>query len=218
MMRPGVWWRSGPGPGRFPPPCGERFMLGTGAAGSRAAACASARGIISATGRTGGRRRCPTSRCSVLGIIARYTRRASRSRAGPTGRSSSGGRMATRCLRCRRPQQCPVIPSGLSALVTTLKGFGSARGRGVPAGSGNASTWDGPSTSCTRSPRELGLVQPVCVNRSWSSSGSPCWRARQSLLDDRVDIVCAGVAASHFMAVSTAATAKRGKRPRKRSS
>ena len=51
-----------------------------------------ARGIISATGRTAARRRSRTSRCSAAGIIARCTRRASRSRAGPTGRWRSGTR------------------------------------------------------------------------------------------------------------------------------
>jgi hypothetical protein len=36
----------------------------------------------------------------VAGIPAPSTRRAIRSRAGPMGRSASGGRMAGRCLKC----------------------------------------------------------------------------------------------------------------------
>ena len=82
------------------------------------------------------RRRCRTSRCSAAGITARSTRRATRSRAGPTGRSDSGGRTAARCPRCRRLPRCPVIPSRRSARVTTPTACASPRGRHAPAGSG----------------------------------------------------------------------------------
>ena len=97
----------------IPPPCGGRSPIGTGAAASRAAASASARGIISATGRTAARRRGRTSRFCAAGIIGRCTRRATRSRAGPTARSGSGARTAARCLRCHRLPRWSVIPSRL---------------------------------------------------------------------------------------------------------
>jgi len=55
-----------------------RFSIVTKAVASPAAACASARAIISATGPMAARRRSRTSPCCVAGTIARSTRRATR--------------------------------------------------------------------------------------------------------------------------------------------
>ena len=88
-------------------------------------------GHHSVTGRTAGRRRSRTSRCYAAGITAPSTRRATRSRAGPTGRSDSGGPTAARCLRCRRLLPCPLIPSRRSGRVTTRTACAS-RAHGVP--------------------------------------------------------------------------------------
>jgi len=129
--------RLGPGPGRFPPLYAVPSIIGTRAAASRGADSASPRDITSATGRTGARPRSRTSRCFVAGITGRYTRRAIRSRAYPTGRSSSGGRTAARSLKCRRPPQCPAIRSRLCERVTTRKACVSPRGPGVRTGSGS---------------------------------------------------------------------------------
>jgi hypothetical protein len=119
------------------PLCVERSTIGTRAAASRGADCASPRGIISVTGRTAAPPRSPTSPCSVGCITARCTRRATRSRAYPTAPSSSGARMATRYLRCRRPLRCPKTPSRRSKRVTTRRAFTSTRGPPAPAGSGS---------------------------------------------------------------------------------
>src|SRR5438552_7710915 len=70
-----AWWRSGPGPGRFPPHYGAPSSIGIKAAASRGAMGASPRGITSATGPTAGRPRSPTSPCSVAAITAPCTRR-----------------------------------------------------------------------------------------------------------------------------------------------
>jgi len=153
MTKMAAWWRSGPGRGRFPPPCGERSTIGTGAAGFRAAASASARGIISTIGRTGARLRCRTSPFYVADIIAPSTRRAIRSRADPTARSDSRGPMAGRCLRCRCLLRCPGIPSGRSGRVTTRTACASPRERRAPPGSGKGWMWAGRSTCCTRERR-----------------------------------------------------------------
>ncbi len=132
----GACWRSGPGRGRFLPLYAVPSTIGTKAAASRGAASASPRGITSATGLTGARPRSRTSPCSAAGIIGRCTRRATRSRAHPTGRSNSGGRTAARYLRCRRLPKCPPIRPRRSARVTTRKACASTRERRAPAGSG----------------------------------------------------------------------------------
>jgi hypothetical protein len=84
----------------IPPPCGERSTIETGAAASRGAASASARGTTCATGRTAARRHCRTSRCSVAGITERLDLdwaidvlhpRAGRSRPCPPMTSDLGG-------------------------------------------------------------------------------------------------------------------------------
>jgi 5-methylcytosine-specific restriction endonuclease McrA len=62
---------------------------------------------------------------------------------GPTGHSSSGGRTAARCPRCRRLLWCPVIPSRFCGRVTRRRAFVSTRGRLAPAGSGSAWIWVG---------------------------------------------------------------------------
>ena len=87
----------------IPPALRRALQHGITAAASRGAGCGSDRGIISSTGRRAARRRSRTSRCSVGGTTARCTRRATRSRGRPTGRSSSDGRTAGPCPRCRRP-------------------------------------------------------------------------------------------------------------------
>ena len=148
MTMRAVCGRSGSGPGRFPLPYGEPSTIGTRAAASRGAACASPRGITSATGRTAGRPRSRTSRFSVVGTIARCTKRVTRSRVGPTGRSTSGGRTAGRCPTCRCLSRCPEIRSALSARLMKSWAFVSALGRRALAGSGSAWMWDGRSTSC----------------------------------------------------------------------
>jgi Domain of unknown function (DUF222) len=96
----------------------------------------STRGTISGIGRTVGRRRCRTSRCCVAGIIGRCTRRATRSRGGPTASSTSGGRMGDWCPRCRRLPRCPRSPWRLYGPRTRRRAFTSTRGRRAPAGSG----------------------------------------------------------------------------------
>jgi len=179
MTRRAEWSRSVPGPGRFPPPFDARFTIGTAAAASPAAASASARGIISVTGPTGAPPRSRTSRFFAADITAPSTRRATRSRAGSTGRSDSGGPTATRCLRCRRLQQCSVIPSRLSAGATTRRACASTRGRRAPAGSGNGWIWRGRSTSCTPWPREPDLVDHPNRNRRRSCSRR-AWRRRNA--------------------------------------
>jgi len=130
-------WRSGPGPGRFLPLYAVPSTSGTRATASRGAMDASPRGIISATGPTAAPPRSRTSHSSAAGITGRCTRRATRSRGYPTAPSSSGDRTATRCLRCRRLRRCPLIPSRLSARITTRGACMSPRGRGVRAGSGS---------------------------------------------------------------------------------
>ena len=87
----------------IPPALRRALQHGITAAASRGAGCGSDRGIISSTGRRAARRRSRTSRCSVGGTTARCTRRATRSRGRPTGRSNSDGRTAGPCPRCRRP-------------------------------------------------------------------------------------------------------------------
>jgi len=118
---------------RFPG-CGGRFTQGpTSATGPRAAPP-----------------RSPTSRCSVVGITARCTRRATKSRAGPTDCSRSFGRMGIRFRRCPRPLLCLMIPSRISGRITTRRAFSSTRTRRAPAGSASAWMWFGRSTSCIR--------------------------------------------------------------------
>ena len=138
----------------IPPRCGERSTIGTEVAASPAAAFASGRGIISATGRTAARQRSRTSRCSAAGITGPCTRRATRSRAVPTGRCDSGGRTADRCPRCRHLRQCRGSPSKLSAWRMNRKVFASTLGRRALGGSGSAWMWAGRSTSCTLWRRE----------------------------------------------------------------
>src|SRR5438132_840249 len=133
----GASWKSGPGPGRFPPHCGAPSSIGIKAAASRGAMGASPRGITSATGPTEAQLRYRTSRCSAAGIIAPYTRRATRSRAYPTAPSSSGDRTATRCPRCRRRRRCQRIPSRRSESLTTRRACVSTHGRDVRVGSGS---------------------------------------------------------------------------------
>ena len=138
----------GRGPGRFLPPCDGRSTIGTTVVASRAAPSASGKAIICATGPREDRPRSRTSRFSVVGTIARCTKRVTRSRVGPTGRSSSGGRTAGRCPTCRCLSRCPEIRSALSARLMKSWAFVSALGRRALAGSGSAWMWDGRSTSC----------------------------------------------------------------------
>ncbi len=95
-------------------------------------------------------------RHNVDGTIARCTKKASRSRVGPTGRSPSGGPTVGRYPTYRHRPQCPQIRSRRSGWITRRRGFTSPRGRGSPAGSGNRSTWCGRSTCCTRWRRQPG--------------------------------------------------------------
>src|SRR5207244_2500265 len=115
MTKAGGRSKSGPGPGRFLPPCGGRSIIAIEVVAFPAAASASRKGTISATGRKGDRRRFPISRCSVAGITARSTRRATESIAGSTARFGSVGRMADPCPRSHRRPRCPPIRSALSA-------------------------------------------------------------------------------------------------------
>jgi hypothetical protein len=154
MTTTGVWWRSGPGRGRFPLPCGERCTIGTGVAASPAVAFASGKAIISVTGRVGGRPRSQISRCFAGGIIGLCTRRVIRSRAGLTGCCDSGGRMVGLCLRCRRLPRCRRSPLRRSGRCMNRTAFASTRGRRARAGSESAWMWGGPSMSCTRAPRD----------------------------------------------------------------
>ena len=100
------WWRSGRGRGRSRRRSGGRCSSGTGAAASRGAVYVSPRAIISATGRRAAPRPFPTWPCSVGGIIARSTRRATRWSGSRTVGCDSGARMAGNCPRCRRRPQC----------------------------------------------------------------------------------------------------------------
>jgi len=97
----------GPRTRTIPPALRGRSSIATAGAASLAAGGGSTRGITSGTGRMVGRGRSRTSRCCAGGIIGRCTRRVTRSRGGPTARSSSGGRMDAWCRRCRRLQRCP---------------------------------------------------------------------------------------------------------------
>jgi hypothetical protein len=127
MTRTGGCSKSGLGPGRFPPPCGERSTTAIVAAASRAVASASRRGTTSATGRKGDPLRSPTSRCSVAGITARCTRRAMGSSEGLTVRCDSDGRMAGPCPRCHHRRRCRLIRSAPSGRVTTCRACSSTR-------------------------------------------------------------------------------------------
>ena len=96
-----------------------------------------------------------TSPCSVAGITARSTRRATRSIDSPTARSRSGGRTAGPCPMSRLLRRCPPIRPRPSGRGTTRRGFASTRGRRARAGWGSAWTWAGRSTSCIPWPREV---------------------------------------------------------------
>ncbi len=97
-------WRSGPGPGRFPPPCVERSIIETRAAVSPAAACASARGIISATGRN-------------LALLCRRHHRAVHEVGYQVARGPDG------TLRFRRPdgRPLPEVPPPAAVLGDPIK-------------------------------------------------------------------------------------------------
>ena len=64
------------------------------------------RAIISATGRTEGRRRSRISPCSAAGTIAPCTRKAIRSSDSPAASSSSAARTAASSYTCRRGREC----------------------------------------------------------------------------------------------------------------
>ena len=105
----------------IPPAMRRALIIGTQAAASRAALCASARAITSGTGPRAGRRRCRTSRCSVAGTIAPYTKRAFTSNDCPMASSSSVVRPACCCQRCHRRPEYPTIPPGPFAHRTTRR-------------------------------------------------------------------------------------------------
>ena len=128
--------------------CDGRSTIGTTVVASRAAPSASGKAIICATGPREDRPRSRTSRFSVVGTIARCTKRVIGSRASPMGRSCSGGRTAGRCPTSRRLSQCPTMSSRLYGRATPRKAFDSTRARRAQAGSGSAWMWDGRSTSC----------------------------------------------------------------------
>ena len=119
-------------------------------AASRAAAVRSVRVITSATGPTAGQPRSRTWRCSVAVITARCTRRVIRWSDSPTASSSSGARTAGRCPKFRLGHTWRTIPSTFCARGTRRRGCGSTHARRCRVGWGNAWTWAGRSTSCTR--------------------------------------------------------------------
>jgi hypothetical protein len=79
---------------------------------------------------TVGRRSSRTSRYCAVGITERCTRRATRSSDCPTGRFSSGTRMAGHCPRCRGRRWCPPIRPERSGQKMPRKGSTSMRGQG----------------------------------------------------------------------------------------
>ena len=86
------WWRSGPGPGRFPRRCGARSTIGTGAAASRAAASAFGQGHHLRHWAQGG----PTT-LSNLALLCRRHHRAVHEEGYQVEREPDGA------LRFRRP-------------------------------------------------------------------------------------------------------------------
>ena len=148
MMRTDGCSKSGFGPGRFPRLYGVRCTIGTPAAASLAAPPVSGRATICATGPREGRRGCRIWRFSVVGTIARCTRRVTRSRVGPTGCSSSGGRTAGCCRTCQRLLRCPTMQSGHYGHATIRRAFDSTRARRAQVGSVSVWMSDGRSTSC----------------------------------------------------------------------
>src|SRR6267143_1036293 len=97
--------------GRLEPEMGALLLQALAAARENLYQRARQRDRATATGPTAARRRCRILRSSVAGIIGRCTRRATRSRACPTGRSSSGGRTGAHFLAYRRLLRCPLIRS-----------------------------------------------------------------------------------------------------------
>ena len=116
--------RSGPGPGRSRRRCAGRCSTETAAAASRAAGCASARGITSGTGPTEGPRRCRISPCCAGVITVRSTRRAINWIDSRTESCGSVGRTAACWPTCRRRPGCPSIP---------WRAAGAERGGGAAA-------------------------------------------------------------------------------------
>jgi hypothetical protein len=129
----------------IPRRCGGRSTIGTGAAAFLAAICEPARPITCATGPRAARRPCRTSRYCVGGITERCTRRATRSREGPTARSSSDGPMAGRSPTCQHRLRGPRIRWRPSARGTRPRGFSFTRARDSRSGWGSASTRGGRS-------------------------------------------------------------------------
>ena len=146
MTRTGACWRSGAGPGRFPasprlhhrdrgcrfPGCGSRFT----------------QGHHLRHWAQGG----PTT-LSNLALLCRRHHRAVHEEGYQVAREPDGGLRFQRpdgrsCPRCLRQPRCPLILSLCSRRSTTHRGFASTRERHVPAGSGSAWIWSGPSTSC----------------------------------------------------------------------
>jgi hypothetical protein len=91
--------------------CGERCIIATVAAGSRAAICRSAKGITFATGPRAGRPRSRTSRCSAGVTIGPPTRRDITSNVSRTASCGSGDRMDGHCPMSRLRPRCPAIRS-----------------------------------------------------------------------------------------------------------
>ncbi len=123
--------------------------------GSRAAACASARAITSATGPTGAPPHSRTSRCCVAAITAPSTKRDIRLSDYATASCDSADRTADCCRTSRLRRGSPTILFRRSGRRTRRRVCGWTRGRRVPAGWGSGSTWAGPSTSCIRGRSDL---------------------------------------------------------------
>src|SRR6266487_6740011 len=97
MITRGASWRSGPGPGRFPPPYGAPSSIGIKAAASRGAMGASPRGITSRHWAHGG----PTT-LSNLALLCRRHHRAVHEEGYQVARLPDGA------LQFRRPNGHPL--------------------------------------------------------------------------------------------------------------
>src|SRR5881396_1431634 len=128
--------------------CGARFTIAIAAAASRVAASVSARGITSVTGRMAALPHFRISLFSVVGITARFTKRATRSSDTPTESCASAVLTGDFFPRFRLLLRCQLIPSTCCDRGMRRKDFTCTLGRPCPAGWESGWTSAGRSTSC----------------------------------------------------------------------
>ena len=171
--------RSGPGRGPFRRRYAARcYGVAVAAVACRGAGCRFGHGHhIQALGARRPDHALQPRDCSAADTTARSTRRAISSSDCPTGRSSSDGRTAGCCPRCRRRRRCLRTRLGPYGRSTTRKGCGCMPGRRARSGWGSARTWAGRSACCIRgsgpplttyTPREIRTmaIQSIAVGHS----------------------------------------------------